>query len=56
LPEILFAAFKALKRGFPCLTGLPLQVIEHPPAVVAGLDARTQKTAIALSQALGLFL
>ncbi|MNG07549.1 hypothetical protein D3C84_908570 [compost metagenome] len=41
LPEILFAAFKRLKRRLPRLTGLPLQVIEHPPTVLAGLDAGT---------------
>ncbi|MNC72346.1 hypothetical protein D3C75_1233850 [compost metagenome] len=54
LPEILLAAFEALKRGFSRLACLPLQVIEHPPAIVAGLDAGTQKTAVAPSQTFGL--
>jgi hypothetical protein len=54
LPEILLAAFKVLECGFPGLAGLLLQIIEHPPAIVAGLDARTQKPAEILGQALGL--
>ncbi|MNN94904.1 hypothetical protein D3C81_2136190 [compost metagenome] len=54
LPEILFAAFKRLKRRLSRLTGLPLQVVEHPSTVLAGLDARTQKAAMVLGQTLGL--
>jgi len=54
LPEILFPAFKRLKRRLPRLAGLPLQVIEHPSPVFAGLDAGTQKAAVVLGQTLGL--
>ncbi|MCY1182200.1 hypothetical protein D9M73_227490 [compost metagenome] len=54
LPEILFAAFKRLKRRLPRLTGLPLQVIEHPPTVLAGLDAGTEKAAVLPGQMFGL--
>ncbi|MCY1380768.1 hypothetical protein D9M69_686160 [compost metagenome] len=54
LPEILFAAFKTLERRFPGLAGLPLQIIEHSPAIVAGLDARTQKSTVVPGQVLGL--
>ncbi len=49
-----FAAFKTLERRFPGLAGLPLQTIEHSPAIVAGLDARTQKPTVVPGQALGL--
>ncbi len=41
LPEIRFAVFKGSKRSLPGFAGLPLQKIEHAPAIVAGLDDGT---------------
>ncbi|MOA67538.1 hypothetical protein D3C78_1947730 [compost metagenome] len=54
LPEILLTAFETAKRRLTCLTGLPLQVIEHSPSVIAGLHTGTEKAAVVLGQSLGL--
>ena len=54
LPEILLAAFKPAERRLPCLTGLPLQQAQHPPTVVADLDAGADEACVALRQMLGL--
>ena len=54
LPEILLTAFETAKRGLPGLARLPLQKAQYPPAIVAGLHARTDKTVVALRQSFGL--
>ncbi|MCY1372998.1 hypothetical protein D9M69_602450 [compost metagenome] len=54
LPEILFAAFKGPERSLPGFAGLPLQIIEYPPAIIAGLDAGTEKAAVLPGQMFGL--
>lgn len=53
-PEIFLAVLKAFKRRLTVLTGAPLQVIEHPPPVLADLHTRIDKAAVALGQALAL--
>ncbi|MNP32475.1 hypothetical protein D3C76_1256560 [compost metagenome] len=44
-----------MKRRLACLAGLPLQIVEHPPTILAGLDTGTQEPLVLPSQALGLF-
>jgi len=54
-PETRVATFEASKRRLAGLAGLPLQIVEHAPTILAGLDTRTQETLVVPGQALGLF-
>ncbi len=54
LPEILLTAFKTAERRLSGFASLPLQQAQHPPTVVADLDAGADEACVALRQMFGL--